>query len=144
MEKRDTDFQRTLYKLMVSWLEFAVTLLRSSFCPVHACHKGRKKALKINGYPKFKEWWSWRCGRQLVPSWMPWAKGLPMHTDGSPAEKPYKAFTANEKKQDKVLFSRTYALAQTSTHPGKLQNPHMAPQAWSEISIYGFLEMALG
>lgn len=29
MGKKDTDFQRILYKLMVSWLEFAVSLLRS-------------------------------------------------------------------------------------------------------------------
>lgn len=67
-----------------------------------------------------------------------------MHTDGSPAEKPFKASIAKEKKQDKVLLSRTRALEQTPTHPGKLQRPHMAPQVWSEISIYAFLEMALG
>lgn len=67
-----------------------------------------------------------------------------MHTDGSPAEKPFKASTAKEKKQDKVLLSRTHALAQTLTHSRKLQSPHMAPQVWSEISIYAFLEMALG
>lgn len=73
---------------------------------------------------------------------MPWAKGL--HTDGSPAEKAYKASITNKKKQEKVLFSKTHVLTQALTHPGKLQSLHMAPQAWSEISIYRFLEMTLG
>lgn len=63
-----------------------------------------------------------------------------MCTHGNPAEKPYKASTA----KDKVPFSRIHALVQPSTRAGKLQSPHMAPQAWSEISIYEFFEMALG
>lgn len=83
------------------------------------------------------------CDSQLVPSWMQWAKGMPMHTDGSPAEKPYKKTIAKEKRQENVFLSRMCALRRHQTLQGQLQSPHMVPSARSEVSIYGLLEMAL-
>lgn len=121
---------------MLSWLDFAVSFWRSTFCHVHAITRANKKfkkekksVLQIWAVMKLK-----LCDSQLVPSWMQGAKGVPTHTDGSPAEKPYKKTGAKEKRQENMPLSRTCAL----------HRPHTVPSAWSEVSIHGLLETALG
>lgn len=47
---------------------------------------------------------------QPVTSWMQWGKGMPTHTDRSPAEEPYKKTVVKKKRRESMLLSRMHAL----------------------------------